>query len=453
MSTAQPELPAHSPVGMSGISRYLPCPGSVTASVGIEDEESDHAALGTAVHEMIEKGFTANLAGWQMIGQVFNGIMATKEMANGAQVMLDAVRGFHPDRNQGNFCAERKFHCPSIHPLFFGTCDALYLDESGADWLQWVTSGRASVGALALALGEPGGCLECLTEASLGPMIVMHVWDYKNGAGVVVEVEDNGQTKGYACGAMEDLKMWDRVDLVVLHIVQPNAFHPDGRHRTWALTPDELVEWLEDTLVPGIDKALTSREFNSGSHCRFCPVRARACPALVKDMEELRNMIDHVEKVGIDAVTNEWLGRFGELSERFKIVEAAASKTTFHRLNAGVKVPGFKLVKKSGWRAWKDGADKKAVEIFGERAMSEPKLKSPAEIDELPLGTTFTTEWAQKPDNGLTVAKESDKRAAVNVDTKSLFQPVQTPSRVDAEPAPITGTSKRRGKPSEGVAA
>ena len=59
-------LPAHSPVGASTAKRLLACPASVGPGVpGVEDDESEHATLGSAVHDMIEASFKARGdAGW-----------------------------------------------------------------------------------------------------------------------------------------------------------------------------------------------------------------------------------------------------------------------------------------------------------------------------------------------------------------------------------------------------
>lgn len=399
-------LPVHSPVGASTAKRLLACPLSVGPGVpGVEDDESEHAALGTAVHSLIERSFTERTDAWQFIGQPFHDIIATKAMANGAQVMLDAVRRHHPYRDQGNFFVEKRFHCPTIHPMFFGTCDALYIDQAAK---------------------------------------TLHVWDYKNGAGVIVEVEGNEQTMYYAVGALESFLLWGEIDEVVLHIVQPNGFHPDGRVRHWTTTPEDLVIWLEDTLIPGIDRALTSNEAVAGPHCNFCPKRFGACPALMADMEELETMVQQIEKVGVDALTNDQVGRLLDLCKRADVVQAAGLKTTYFRLNAGGKIPGWKLVKKQTHRKWKDQAERMAKVSFGEDAYTKPEMKSPAQIDELPLGTGFTAEWAQKPDTGLTVAPESDKRTEVSHDTKSLFTPVEPEVKVAAV-APTLAPAKRRG--------
>lgn len=401
-------LPLHSPVGASGAKRFLICPGSVGGQDPDEwHEESEHAALGTAVHTVIERAFVAGTDAWTMVGQRIGDIEVTKKMADGAQVMLDAVRGTHPERTPDTFVVEHRFHCPTIHRLFLGTADCVFID--------WAT-------------------------------LTVHIWDYKNGAGVVVEVEDNEQEKYYACGVLESMGLWSSINRVVLHIVQPNAFHPDGRVRAWETTPDDLAVWLEDVLVPGMERALTENSFVAGSHCVFCPKRYGNCPALAAAMDELEGLMNQAgpdPKQGVEPLTNAQLGRLLTLSSLAAIVRKAALTTGMRRLNAGASVPGWKLVAGKADRVWKDGAEAAAKEEFGDRAYTQPALKSPAQIEELPLGKAFTTNHAFKPDAGLTMAPEGDKRKEVSRDTKTLFTPVESAKPVVGE-TPALRPSRRR---------
>lgn len=407
---AQAPLPTHSPLGASGASRWMKCPGSVPLSVGIEDEEDDtFSAPGTAAHAIAEAGLSKDYDAWHYVNMVVDagsicdvatfddkrhaetikarGQTVTVEMANAVQVYLDAVRKAHPDRNQGNSWVERSFHCPTIHPLFYGTADFIHWDEADK---------------------------------------TLHVWDYKHGAGIIVEVPWNAQTMYYACGALEDLQLWPKVDHVVLHIAQPRGFHWDGPVREWSISTDDLQEWLEDELIPAMRKAEVSRDTTAGEHCRFCPVRAHACPAILETVDELEALVELAnEKGGAAKLSSEQVGRLLDLFDIHKIAAKAAENTAFMRLSAGHAVPGRKLANKRAHREWKPGAEKALKIKFGKQAFTEPELKSPAQIDELPEGEKLTARWSAKPDTGLTVVKDSDARPAINREVKSLFKPVK----------------------------
>lgn len=394
----------HSPLGASGSHRWMECPGSVTLSAGIRDEESDHAALGTAAHALAAACLKHSRDAWELIGlgaedwqhlglgDFPEGFEIDKDMADAVQIYLDAVRRAHPDRSQGNTFIERPFHCPSIHELFYGTTDFAYIDEAD----------RA-----------------------------LHVWDYKHGAGVVVEVKENPQLRYYGAGALEDLNVWGAVDTVVYHIAQPRGFHFDGPVREWSESVDSLHDWTFDVLVPAMNRAMVSRDTRSGEHCRFCPVRSRACPQLLADADELEKLMNLINEKGAAELTNEQIARFLDLYDVVKIAASAANRTAFNRLQAGHAIPGRKLAKAKANRVWKDGAEEALREKFGDDAYEPKTLKSPAQIEKLPEGEGFCARYAYKPDAGLTVVKGDDARPAVNKDTKSLFQ---------------AATAKRKGK-------
>src|SRR3990167_3606304 len=294
-------------------------------------------------------------------------------MADAVQVYLDSVREWHPDRHQGNFWIERAFHCPELHPLFYGTSDATYHDEAA----------RA-----------------------------LHIWDYKNGAGIVVEVEDNPQEMYYACGTLQDLGLWGEVDHIVLHIAQPNGFHWNGPIRQWKTTTAELRAWLHDILLPAMGESEATTDLNSGKHCRFCAVQSYNCPQIEKDIDELERLM----AMPADELTPKQIARRLDLGEVFKIAKKAAEQTAFVRLNRGIAIPGWKLAKKKANRDWKTGAEAVIKKKFGKKAMTEPELKSPAQIDAMPEGETITARWAFKPDTGLTVVRGEDTRPAVSRD-------------------------------------
>lgn len=396
------ELPIpHSPLGASGAYRWMPppygggCYGSVGLSYGVEDPESEYAAEGTAAHALAASRLVNGGDAWEKIGTLSYGIAVSKDMADAVQVYLDAVRAAHPDRNQGNTWVERRFHVASIHHLFYGQADLAHLNGKR-----------------------------------------LHVWDYKHGAGIVVEVERNPQLMYYAVGMLTDLGLWGQVDEVVLYIAQPRGFHWAGPIRSWTVATKELFRWQHDVLVPAMNKAEVSRDTASGEHCRFCPARFRACPQIEKDADELEGMLKMMnEKGGAPHLTNEQIGRFLGLNEVLKIAAKAARETGFARAEKGAKIPGWKMARARANREWKKDAEAKAREAFGNDAFTVPELKSPAQIDALPLGKSFTAREAFKPDAGLQLVPERDSRQEAGPSARSMFEPVgKKPGRRRSKP-------------------
>lgn len=382
------ETPAgHSPLGASGASRWMKCPGSVSLSRGHSDEESEHAALGTAAHELAAHCLTEDLDAWMMIGSPTGGHIVDKDMADAVQVYLDYIRNHHVAQAHNSYI-EHRFHRPGLHKFFYGTTDFAFIDGNKRE---------------------------------------LTVVDYKHGIGVVVEAPNNPQLMYYAAGMVDELDLWHAIDTIRVVVVQPRAFHSQGPIREWTLTTEALDDWLTNDLIPAMNTALVSNDTMSGEHCRFCPVRSKACPQLLRDMDELEALVTEVESKskGAEELTNEQLARFHDLFDVAKIVKKAADATTFNRLQAGATIRGCRLVSAKVNRTWKEDAEPALKEKFGKDAYEPETLKSPAQIEKLAEGEKMTARWAFKPEAGLVLARGEDTRPSVNSETKSLFKPVK----------------------------
>jgi hypothetical protein len=326
-----------------------------------------------------------------------------KPMIDGVQVYLNAVRSRHPDLVLGRNCyVELEFHCPDIHEYCWGKADFVYTNDYKT----------------------------------------LHVWDFKNGV-MDVEIIENAQLMYYGAAVLEWLELCKEDDIywVVLHVVQPNGFSSDGPVREWVISADDLWYWMNETMIPAMDKALASRDTASGEHCRFCPARARACPQIIDDMYELEeiigrwvvptsNQINDWGKImemlkktdAAPELTDDQCGYFKDLFDVAKIACKAVDDTVFGRMMAGKMIPGRKLVKAKSNREWKIGADIALMNTFGEKALMPRILKSPPQVEKLVGGEKMTARYAFKPDKGLTVARADDKRMAVDRDPAKGFK-------------------------------
>ena len=106
------------------------------------------------------------------------------------------------------------------------------------------------------------------------------------------------------------------------------------------------------------------------------------------------------------------------------------------RVRLGDKVTGHKLVRKKGFRVWKDNQPVKDAETgemvsttleeamdhtFGLECWTEPERKSPAQVEKLDGGNGFAAMWAYSPDQGLTLAADSDKRMEVRSNVERFY--------------------------------
>jgi hypothetical protein len=370
------DRPEHSGRGASSAHRWFNCPGSVALSAGLPNNSSSFASEGTAAHELCATHLTNGSDAWESVGQKIEAdgvdFEVTDEMAECAQLYLSTIREDCTDQGVYQIWVERGFHMNDIDPDLYGTADCVLYTRKDQ---------------------------------------TLRVYDFKYGVGIGVDAEANDQLLYYAAGAVhslgEDLSTVHTIELI---IVQPRHDHPDGLVRRWALTFDELGEWVEATLKP---KLAASRAPDAplvpGSWCQFCPAKQNGvCPALNATFDEAAGL-NPSDTPGLE----DWeLGARLALVGPMKTLVKSLEDEAYARLTKGGDVPGFKLVRKKGNRVWKEGAADIASIEFGDDAYKSD-LKSPAQIERLKGGKAVTKEWAFAPDKGLTLAGEDDKREGV----------------------------------------
>lgn len=383
----------HKRLSGSKAERFIFCPGSVALDDRIpEDREADsseYSKEGTAAHELAAACLINGDDAWLHIGETGADepeIKWTDEMADAVQQYVDFCR--EVAGKGGAWWTEVSIDNEEIHPDFGGTSDrfGVYQDD---DWT------------------------------------IIHVIDYKHGIGVQVDVVGCAQLQYYAFGVLKKLKdlkypkdmpgLGDRSKIMVrMTIVQPRGHHPDGPIRTTEMTLDALEFWADFTLIPALFRA-GEEEFNPGEHCRFarCILPCPKATEAYKFMEN-RGMLPP-DGLSDEQLTEE-LAVLQLVEKRIK----ALKKVTRLRLDrAGGEDLGigWKLVRSRADRVWKAGADKSLEEHYGENAYTTPELKSPAQVEKLPGGASFTAELAYMPEAGLTIAPDDDSRERVKIAT------------------------------------
>ena len=379
----------HSKLGASSTHRWFNCPGSVSlieaTEVDFDSEDdggSEHSRRGTVAHDVAAICLKDQREAWEFVGTgedrstppiVFDG-----EDATAVQVYLDAIRGEIKDlETMGpvTVLIEERFHLTDVHKDFFGTTDCTLIGAKQAQ-----------------------------------------VHDYKHGVGIVVEAKNNTQLMQYAVGALYGTEAWnDDTFPVELNICQPRAFHPDGPIRSWWTTVGALKEWLNDGWLAAARRTENAPFLQPGTWCNttFCPRRLN-CPAI----KEMKARVMAVKEEDLPKMEDWELGLFATELTILTGMKKAAEDEVFQRLRKGNAVSGWKMVPKRSDRVFKDEleVDEKKVKIedaleaeFGDKAY-EKKRVSPAVAEKLPGGKKFVAQWAYKPDNGLTVARDDDVR-------------------------------------------
>lgn len=269
------------------------------------------------------------------------------------------------------------------------------------------------------------------------------VIDYKYGKGIKVSPVRNSQAMFYALGSLpEESPNTATVEIV---IVQPRVEFADGRSvAEWLTNAADLREWrgtLRDAVHATQDDR--QRRFVPGSYCRFCPASA-ICPSLqqealskaqeaavgVTGLESL-NMLDVREEDLIlpDASDAEGIARALATARLMKMWAQKVEKLAEHQaVKEGQAIPGHKLVRRPTRRRWAD--EKAAAEALAEQGIdiaeiSEPaKLWGPAKVEKLVEVEDlrgFMQEHVVKPEGGITLAHETDRRGEVSLKDDEEF--------------------------------
>ena len=386
-------MSAHARLSPSSAHRWIACPGSVRAESGMRDKRSEFSALGTAAHEMASQVLEAGgRDAYVRIGEKFDGgeegepwlFEADDDMCNAVQQYLDVVWECFDSLEGAEMAVETRVRVPNIGDNTWGT-------------------------------------LDCRISQPFGPL---HIFDYKHGQGVVVEVKNNEQMKLYALGTVAEAGRGYHDD-VHLHIVQPRARHSDGAHRSWMTSEDELYAWLEQEVEHAAEAAMgQDGKLSAGDHCKFCKAMA-TCPVLRFAVQEAAAM-DFADSPDNDPVRIAFLGKemgdkdpdtLSQVLVRVPMIDAfirAVEEEALHRLENGVEVPGFKLVRKKSNRAWinVEAALKRLRRMVSKKElMTIPALKSPAQVEKIKVvGKAKVADLCHKPLSGFTVAADSDPR-------------------------------------------
>lgn len=298
--------------------------------------------------------------------------------------------------------------------------------------------------------------------------------DYKDGM-VQVSAEDNPQLKQYAIGVLAGLDQSNLPKSVMMVIIQPKlALRGMPVISVYNMPIGALLADAERLKTEGAATDDPNAPLVPGeAQCKWCKAKA-TCPALAgKVMQELNLMSSlfgpvNPEPHGLvgpaDLATQaankdpEKMGdkELRQILEAAPLVEsflAAVEKEAKRRLEAGIAVPGFKLVRGNGSRGWALPEEEIVKKLVGmgapKSAVYKQALVSVAQAEKLTWdskGETkgfsdrqaksmlaeYVTTSAGKP----TIAPESDPRPAIVTDASALFGTIGVHATVAEPPIP-----------------
>lgn len=387
----------HSPVGPSAGTRWFECPGSVLATMGMDDVSSDYAIEGTAGHTVTEwcreKGHRAEHYLGVMVPVWVNAtrtdmIECDQEMVDAVNVFLDYTEEFH-----GDIFVEEKVSYERWVPGGFGTSDDMRVTEK-----------------------------------------LCVVTDFKYGKGIQVYAEENIQLKLYALGFWHDFGwMYPDIEEFQLNICQPRLQHKDE----FTVSKEDLLKWADEEVRPHGEAALTpGADFKAGGWCQFCLIN-ETCRCrdetmfsqVVDDFEEVR---EDTEIMDATEVTLEELALRLPLIKAIKQFCSDLEERAVSELGKGNKVThptygDYKMVAGRGGRKWKQSEEDTMHALRTQYKMrvkdiTKQTLLTPPAIEKVvgkksPIMTELVEKVAGKP----TLARGDDKRESLKIDAAEEF--------------------------------
>ena len=352
-------------VGGSTAKRVINCPASVKLVQQMPPQaESEHAARGTLLHNVIAELLEFDKKPAQCLGAQYKDQILTPELLDEkiipALALLDEV---DPEK-QMEYMVETRVGFGDFLPGVFGSTDLL---------------GRKGKRAIVL--------------------------DWKFGDGVLVDAEDNPQLLFYAAAAMRTPAcqwVFEGAEEIECIIVQPPAM------RRWVTTP-ERVKQFEIELAKAVrESSWPNPTMQTGDHCRWCTAKP-ICP-------QMNGEVERALKLQLANLPAEQIAMQLEQADRLEDYIKDLRALAFQMLEKDHPVPGYKLVAKRGTRQW---VSEEKAKAFLLKSLVEPykelEVISPAQAEKLlkKIKMELPAELVVSISSGSTLATEDDARPAV----------------------------------------
>jgi hypothetical protein len=288
----------HAFLSPSAAHRWIHCPPSARLCEHAVDEGSSYAAEGSCTHELAE---------YKLRGFLGEKPKDPREhLSYYDREMEDATDEY------AGFCIQEYERLKSAGG------NPLLIVEQRVRYEEYVPHGSGSADCLIIGDGE---------------MIVVN---FKYGAGVAVDAEDNPQLKLYALGCLLAFDGIYDISTVKMCIVQPRR----DNLSTVTVFKESLYQWAEDVVKPAAELAWNGDgDQQAGEWCRFCKIkaecRARAEANVALAAYEFREplLLENDEIVAILSQLDELTSWAGDVKD-FALAEALR----------GVKFDGYKVV-------------------------------------------------------------------------------------------------------------
>jgi hypothetical protein len=353
-------------VGGSTAKRVINCPASVKLVQQMPPQaESEHAARGTLLHNVIAELLEFDKRPEQCLGAQYKDQILTPELLDEkiipALALLDEV---DPEKKM-EYMVETRVAFGDFLPGVFGSTDLL---------------GRKGKRAIVL--------------------------DWKFGDGVLVDAVENPQLLFYAAAAMRTpAAQWvfEGAEEIECIIVQPPSI------RRWVTTPERIKQFEQELLYAVRLSSWPEAPFATGDHCRWCTAKP-ICP-------RMNGAVERALKAKLLEMPAQQIAAQLRQADMIESYITDLRALAFEMLQNGVEVPGYKMVAKQARRQWVDKAKIEAwVDVNNIEDAYEPAtIKSPAQLEKVlkKAKIEFPADMVVSVSSGDTLAADSDPRPAV----------------------------------------
>lgn len=264
--------------------------------------------------------------------------------------------------------------------------------------------------------------------------------DLKYGRGVMISAKSL-QVADYGLLGMLNFPLeggWDHVECI---IYQPRAPREDEKLKRHVYTSEELLtDFLGQLLQAMTEGIQPDAQLIAGPHCKdtFCPAAA-TCPALQDFAINLgRDMFTEApiftaisemapvpskEQIQLPQPAQMDVSDIATILERSEIYDSwlsAVKQYAVQLMTAGAQIPGWMLTTSNTHRRWKEEPAQVVPELVKlglktENLYSEPKLKSPAQVEKLlpKAQRASINTLAEKPPGAVVLTRADASRPAI----------------------------------------
>ncbi len=397
----------HALLSASSSKQWLHCPPSVRLQEGFPNESSVYAAEGTFAHEVCEYKVRKYLH--ERVKRPQSEEYDTEEIEQITDVYAEFVISI-------------------IEKMKETGCEPLVFVEERVDYSHIAPSGFGTADMLIIGKDEKGKGL-------------IHVCDFKTGAGVFVDADHNSQMMLYALGGLAAYGFLYDVETVRMTIIQPRL----DNISTFECSRQELEDWGESIRPTALLAFEGKGEQHPGDWCRFCRAKpvCKACAdeALALCREDFLDLdagafdgtaeeSDMTAPYEADTQTAVFkqpgLIPIAELAEILPTlnrisswIDAVFAFVSSEAINHGVPIPGYKVVEGRSKRVFTD--TKAVVDTAvqnGYTDLYKQSLISLTEFEKMMGKKKFNEllgEYVAKPPGKLALVPESNPREPVDL--------------------------------------